>query len=180
MNSSSHENNNYQTGITLTQLLITLLLSIILVLYSIPSFNHLYAAYESRSTILLVNHLIQISRSRAFSHHQRIAICGSNDLVNCSEQNWNQGILVFVDRIQRDRIRQSDEQIIAAHALTLKYGQLSWQGAGGNNIIFEPHSGMARGANGSFFYCAVDSKHSKKLILSYMGHTRVEQPEACP
>jgi structural maintenance of chromosome 4 len=48
-----------------------------------------------------------------------------------------------------------------------------------NSIIFQGSSGLPIESNGSFIYCSYDQLKNFKLILSKMGHTRLEDLKNC-
>jgi type IV fimbrial biogenesis protein FimT len=166
-------------GMTLMELLIILLLALILALVAIAQFSALQTRVERNSLISLLNGVLSESRSLALTQRKPVAICGSHDGNLCSDDGWSSGLLIFVDQHIADRLHQTGEDIVYYHALNLKYGDLTWRGAAAKNVLFQADSGLARGSNGSFYYCAKDGAHSQRLVLSYMGHTRVEPISSC-
>ena len=44
-----------------------------------------------------------------------------------------------------------------------------------NSIVFQGSSGLPIESNGSFMYCSYDQLKNFKLVLSKMGHVRVEE-----
>ncbi|KAA8732757.1 fimbrial biogenesis protein FimT [Acinetobacter qingfengensis] len=166
-------------GLTITELLVSIFITSAIVVLAIPHFSSLIANLESKKTITFINTVLNDSKHRAFIHHDRIAICGSHDQISCSDDGWSTGLLVFIDQKSPDRIRQSEETILHYYALNLKHGSLSWKGAAGRNLVFQSDSGLPRGSQGSFFYCANDAVNSRRLILSYMGNTRHETIQQC-
>lgn len=167
--------NPKQRGFTLIELLVTLLVMGIVASIAIPNFRHQLASMESQRVTLALQELIRSNRIKAFTNHQRLVVCGSADRQNCSVSAWQNGWLVFIDQ-NDDRTHQQTEAVVDYIEPSIKYGQLNWNGFNRTNtILFSPSTGLLTGYNGSFWYCADDPQLSRKVIVSYMGHTRVEQ-----
>ena len=73
----------------------------------------------------------------------------------------------------------SNEQIIVSEHLKLNYGSLNWASLNTNNLSFIPRTGLPLGSNGTFSYCAHDPKLSYSLVVSQMGHSRIDSTQKC-
>ncbi len=72
------------------------------------------------------------------------------------------------------------EQILHIDALNLKYGNLSWRGAlSSPSVTYQAHTALPIGSNGSFYYCSAQLSSQQRIVLSKMGHIRVESLPSC-
>lgn len=166
--------NNAINGLSLFELLLAISIIAILTSLALPYCTDLQARIESKRLVNAIENALAQSRHHAFAHHQQIVICSSTDGSSCSEQQWSKGFIIFNNKMQNSK-RDANEKILQSVELNLKHGTLEWKGFGSNNsITFQSDTGLPRGSNGSFFYCSEHTNSSRKIILSYMGHHRVE------
>ena len=165
-----------QYGITLVELMITIAILAIVAMIAVPSFQAVMANLEANRVQSTMRSVIQDSKHRAFTNRQRITICGSSNLQDCDAQ-WSTGFIIFND-LNKNKFKDANEDILKKHSLNLKHGTLSWRGLGGSALFFQPDTGLPRGSNGSFTYCANSNKH-QKVIVSMMGHARHETATSC-
>lgn len=165
---------NISSGFTLIELMIAILVLVIIIAIATPYFSSMLARMESKKISTSLQTILRDARHHAFTHRKRIAICGSYDGINCDSQGWNTGLLIFHDAIP-NRIRDETEKIHQFYQLNLKHGHLTWKGFGvAGNIIFQADTGLPRGSNGSFFYCADQSNNTRRIFVTPMGHSRIE------
>ena len=81
-----------QRGLTIIEIAITLTISAVLAASAIPSFSHLLDRQRLSMTANDVNAAMQLARSEAITHGQRVAVAPVNGV------NWASGWRVFVDR----------------------------------------------------------------------------------
>ncbi|MEJ2041848.1 MAG: GspH/FimT family pseudopilin [Reinekea sp.] len=85
-------------GFTLVELVVTVVILAIVIMFAIPSFNTLMnriSTNSSRDKILTAFHY---ARSEAISQQAEVTICASADGANCSAtSNWTSGWIVFLD-----------------------------------------------------------------------------------
>ena len=165
-----------QYGITLVELMITIAILAIVAMIAVPAFQAVMANLEANRVQSTMRSVIQDSKYRAFTNRQRITICGSSNLQDCDAQ-WSNGFIIFND-LNINKTKDLAEEIIKKHSLNLKHGTLSWRGFGGSALFFQPDTGLPRGSNGSFTYCANSNKH-QKIIVGTMGHARHETVTSC-
>lgn len=162
-------------GFTLIELMVTIAIFVIISALAIPFFKNLLSEWESKTVSTDLVRILHQNKHHAFMNHQRLGMCGSSDLQNC-DNAWNKGIIVFSDQKVMNRLKEADETIVHAFRLDLKHGSLTWNGFGlANNLVFQADNGLPRGSQGSFVYCSQHQDHSFKLILSQMGHARIEE-----
>lgn len=166
------KNNN---GVSLLELVVCIAIVAILASFAIPAYQEYRAQQEAKSLPHLLNMQIIQAKNHALTYRNQIVICSSQNLEQCEDEQWNKGLLIFVDT-NNDKELNSDEKILSKVMLDLEYGRLDWRGALNKpRLFFKADTGLPRGSNGSFFYCASSSTNlNKRLVLSPMGHLRVE------
>lgn len=165
------------SGFTLIELMITILILTIIIAITAPYFSSMLARMESKKISTSLQAILRDARHHAFTQRKRIAICGSHDGITCDAQAWSTGLLIFHDTTA-NRIREAHEDIYQFIRLNLKYGNLDWKGFGvSKNIVFQPDTGLPRGSNGSFYYCANQTENTRRIVVSPMGHSRIESHE---
>lgn len=169
----------YVKGITLFELVITMTIIAIIASLAIPSFHNMMARQESQKTIHLLRHIIQYSKTQALINRSRVIICSSKDGMQCHNHEWAKGILVINDKNENNQV-DANETIYTYQTLHLKYGTLVWRGAlNRNNVFFNAQQGLPNGSNGSFYYCNPTTQQHHRIVLSKMGHSRVETTQDC-
>ena len=169
---------HHDRGFTWVELMISLAVAAILLTLAIPNFQQDLIKKEVQSSQLKLSRAIQMARQTAMTQANHVVICASQTKNSCTAQSWSQGFLVFID-INNNRKVDSNEQIIWAETLALKYGQLKWGSLNNNNLSFIPRSGLPLGSNGTFSYCAHQSQFSYSLVVSQMGHNRIDRTQRC-
>ena len=160
-------------GFTLFELVTVMAVISIIVLISSPFFTSLLKQNEANKIYYSLKPILTDARTHAYSLHHAVGLCGSNNGATC-DSNWNEGILTFLDHNQ-NRLLDADDQVLSYHSLGLKYGTLTWSGAGlsrSSVLLFESERGRLNMSNGSFRYCAEEAKWHRLVILATMGHSR--------
>ena len=167
---------------TLTELMISLALTGILLSWGVPNFVGIFQRnLLTTQTDLLMNHLFH-ARAEAITRNLPVVICRSANARDCSRSssskaNWGIGWLVFVNA-DNDKTRDPDEPILrvgdAVPAPVSVHFNQWWR------ITFRPNGGAG---NGSFTLC--DGLGNNRRITVYRsGRTRVTQidtdEEICP
>ena len=168
----------FYRGFTLVECLVTIAVIAILVAVAIPSFQRDLMKKEMQSSQIKVQRALQLARQHAMSQANHVVICNSHNGTLCSSNHWTQGFIVFVD-INKNRQRESNESLVLGEALNLKYGQLSWGSLNRDNLSFLPRTGLPLGSNGTFSYCAQNTQFSYSIVVSHMGHSRIDQTQNC-
>ncbi len=109
-------NKRSMSGFTLTELLMVISISAILLLIGVPSFK--YVTVSNRITTE-VNGLLgdmQYARSMAIKQGLPVTVCASTDGSNCSGGTaWQSGWIVFLDS-NADQTRQASEAVLRAQS----------------------------------------------------------------
>ncbi|MDQ8935502.1 GspH/FimT family pseudopilin [Acinetobacter rudis] len=174
-------NHKIDQGITLLELMACLSMIIVMYFLSIPFFNKIAAQLEAKNISSLIQQQLHLARNQAFISNQDLIICASNNLIHCDQQQWAQGLIVYIDR-NKDRQLNKNEHIISHLEMNIKYGTFNWYGNSTHKtqIVFQSDTGLPRGSNGRFRYCSQINPHlSFDLILNQMGHLSHIPTKAC-
>lgn len=89
----------FQRGLTLIELMVTLAIVAIFVMFVVPSFNSLMASYRLMSMRDSMVNAVYFAKAEAVSRKGTVALCPSSDGTTCLNSNqWNQGWIAFLDR----------------------------------------------------------------------------------
>lgn len=105
-------------GLTLIELLMTILLSSLLALVAIPSFKDTLLKSRVESVQRKIKTDLAFARSEAATKGKHVSICASIDGANCDNAGaWRQGWIVFVDDgdgggTRSDGLKNGSEEII--------------------------------------------------------------------
>lgn len=166
-------------GFTLMELTITLAILMIMFTIALPLYHQFMASIELKNTPRLLTIHIQKAKYDAILRHKSVVLCPSVDLTLCNS-NWDTSLISFVDT-NHNLQRESDEEILTNVELNHRYGSLKFQKFGKklNSIVFQGDTGLPRESNGSFTYCSYHQLKNFKLVLSKMGHIRLEDLKNC-
>lgn len=166
-------------GFTIVELSITLVILVIMSVIAIPLYHQFMASAELKNTPHVLTIHIQKAKSDAIIRHKNIVICPSSDQLVC-HTNWNNRLISFVDN-NRNLQHDLNEELLTSIDLNHTYGSMKLQrfGKKQNSIVFQASSGLPIESNGSFIYCSYDQLKNFKLVLSKMGHVRLEELQNC-
>lgn len=165
-------------GFTLIELMVTIAILAIVSTLALPYFHDIMAKQEIKNTTHRLLLSMQMAKTHAATQHNNVVICPSADGLNCQAGSWNTGFIGFVD-INKNRQVDLNEKIIFTQVINLKYGNLDWRGFGTLGLTFQALNGLPNGSNGSFYYCSSHQQPHSKIVLSRMGHVRIEHPANC-
>ena len=158
------------SGYSLYELLITLMLVGILASISLPSFSATLAKGRQTSEINALFHAIHLARKESIRRRQVMTVCASTDGRSCQPSgDWSTGWILFnnVDRDSPPEV-DFDESVVLAHAVSETVRVV------GNRQAFTLRATFRRATNGTLVFCDRHNRVAPKaLIISYTGRPRV-------
>ncbi|WP_169307091.1 GspH/FimT family pseudopilin [Ferrimonas sediminicola] len=161
-------------GLTLVEMMITLAIAAILLLWGAPSMRALFADARAEAKIHSLYHDLVQARYLALSYQATVTLCPLSTSNQCDGQ-WHQGYVVFVDDEPLQSLGGGDLAMFRGDAISsgdyLKYS------ARVNAIRFAPDG--FTGQNGSFYYCSDQdqSSYPLKVVISRTGRAKMEPHE---
>jgi type IV fimbrial biogenesis protein FimT len=178
----------FQCGVTLTEMLVVVAISAILLGIGVPGFQQVYADIRLSSRANELSAALFMARSEAIRRNLRISLCKSEDTSatppTCDESaGWNEGWVLFVDNVH---LAGNELGVLDGEDTVIKVFDAQGAGtlSGGTNyargISYLPSgvsSGIKAGGvaglpNGTFTVCLAGQ--SRKLIINSTGRVRVE------
>jgi type IV fimbrial biogenesis protein FimT len=164
-----------QFAFSLTELLVTLSISFILLGSSAPLFTGILM---NNRVVTISNDLLtalQIARSEAIKRNQDVTLCKSSDSQSCGG-NWSDGWIIFSD-IDHDRrldLHDGDTLINIKKFSSLTY-DISWNAFRSDNYIQYNAHGFIHSNNGTFKLCPPDNNvhYARAIIINRVGRARV-------
>nr|WP_267284018.1 GspH/FimT family protein [Acinetobacter piscicola] len=136
---------------------------------------------ELNSIKPLTQQYLSFAKSQALLLHTPVVICSSENLIQCENNQWNKGVVIFTDR-NRNKVVDADEHILFKTEHNIKYGQLTWKGSSSSTYVLtlQGDTGLPRGAPGSFYYCSTAQiKNDLRLYIGKMGNIRPDTNYVC-
>ena len=168
-------------GFTLFELIVTISIISILSLICIPYYHNLMQKQELNSIRPLTQQYLSFAKSQALLLHSPVVICSSETLIQCENNKWNNGVVIFTDK-NRNKVVDADEHILFKTEHNIKYGQLTWRGSSSSTYVLtlQGDTGLPRGAPGSFYYCSkTQINNDLRLYIGKMGNIRPDTNYVC-
>lgn len=161
-----------QSGFTLLELMITLLLLSILLVLSMPEFNTLMERQKAELAIRKLATTIELAKSSAIASGTMVTLCRSSDGLKCGGK-WQDGVLVFTDANGDREINQQD-QLQRYITFPFMKGELKWRAFQNRQYLQITSLGFTRYQNGNFTYCPEDLNpiFASQLIINRTGRVR--------
>lgn len=163
-----------QQGLTLLELLITLVVLALLISVAIPGFSKLHQRDQLHTSVLDFYSAIQLARSYAISHNRRVTMMHTG--------NWHNGWLIYEDSNNNGKLDDTEPVLwvnngqgkiqIKSNKFVNNY--ISFIGSGEARM----HSKSSNGAlqMGTFHFChPVQSSMAFQLTLSKGGRVNMQK-----
>jgi len=116
---------NHTMGLTLIELLTTLVIISVLALVSMPATDWIHSN-RLKSTIRQLHSEVQLARTIAIKQQKLITVCGSIDGTTCTKQ-WHGGELLVFHDINVNREMDSNDELI--RRVSLPSMDIYWKGS---------------------------------------------------
>lgn len=174
-------------GFALTELVVTLSVSAILLVVSVPAFNQVLASERLTGYANDIFAALVLARSEAIKRNQRVVLCkSSDDEKTCANTGgWEQGWIVFVDSDNNASRAVSELMVHKMPALPSGY-TLNGNTSISSYVSYDPQ-GMTKLASGAFqagtfTLCPpvpAASGQGWKIVINASGRPRVSKIASC-
>ena len=160
---------NAETGFTLVELLIALLIGAILATLAAPSFmdtirrNRLVSA--SNDFLATLNY----ARSEAIKRGQTITVCASSDQATCTNSPWQDGWIVQ---------EANSTELLRAHGALDGEATLTRTDAS-TMFQYTPRGLLAGGNSATFNLCVASGFEGRQIVISATGRARIVEYNGC-
>ncbi|QIZ77120.1 GspH/FimT family pseudopilin [Ferrimonas lipolytica] len=167
---SKSPNAGYRSmGFTLVELMITIVIAMIILSITVPSFNQLIESSRVKTTQDLLTSAIQRAQQEAIRSGRSAYLCPSVDGTGCSSA-WaaDRGWLIFLDQDRDDNFTSSNDSIISVQT-TIDAAEIEGSSV---KLHFFPsgHVADVSGAAPSFSICSgSDNVDDRRFSINRVG-----------
>ncbi len=164
-------------GITLIEVLMTLVILATLIGIALPSFGNIGQSTGSRSARSVLAVSLNQARSSAVMGGHEVVACPSSDQFNCTGgTRWHQGWILFADRNQ-NQSRDGDETVLAVNQQQPR--GVAIVSTSGRRYVRYRADGTSRGSNLTLTVCdRRGPEHASTLIINNAGRVRTGSANA--
>jgi type IV fimbrial biogenesis protein FimT len=169
---------NIGRGFTLIEIMIALVIFGVLLTAAVPAYRDWIAAQRLANHAHFMADTLDLARSEAIKHGNRVNLCKSGDRRQCTgDGDWEQGWLLFVDE---NRSGQVDDDTVVLHREGAARDGITMRG---NRPVEDyvsftslGHARLLSGAlqMGTFVMCK-SGQNALKLVLANSGRARIDK-----
>ncbi len=166
-----------ETGFTLIELIVTLVIAAVLLTVGVPAFQETTASSRLASAANEFVAALNLARSEAIKQNVRVTLCPSNNQATCTGGGYEQGWIIFVDVDNSGTLNNAEAVIQAATALPT--GLTLTNTSVPDAFISYTSSGSAKRANGAFqagtlTLCKSNyTTQSRRIVIAQGGRAQV-------
>jgi type IV fimbrial biogenesis protein FimT len=160
-------------GLSLIELLFTLLILSVLLTVALPSFSSIVAAKKSDLLMSRLQHAVELGKVTAITNTGTVTLCKSESGIDCGG-NWQDGMILFTDS-NGDRKVDQDDKLIRYITFPEIDGTLSWRAFQNRQYLQFTPQGFTRYQNGSFIFCPRNQKaeFARQLVINRTARARI-------
>ncbi len=168
-----------RSGLTLLELLVTLLILALVPHLGSASFVHLVAQQRSSASLQQLVRAIAFARSSAIRLGVATTLCPSQTQPDsratqgCGPRNsWHQGSIVFQDNNSNGQLDPEDNLLRRLPGWS-HGGTVAWRAFRARSYLQFTSRGFTNWQNGSFVYCPGDKnlRYARRLVLNQAGRS---------
>lgn len=161
-------------GISLVEILITLVIAGVLLRIALPAFGDFIAGQRAVAAINGVIGSVQLARSRAVTGRTTVIFCPRREAICGSRSDWSNGGWIFADQ-NRNAELDENEPVIGSLPPMPAGATLTWRAFRNRAYLRFLPTGLTDWQNGHFLYCPAnaDARFARVLILNAQGRVRV-------
>ncbi len=154
-------------GFTLTELIVSVSVSSILAVITVPNFNEFIIKMRVDNEISQLHRMLLMTRNSAINSGHKAIICPLDNSLQCTTQ-WQNELSIFID-VNSNSIFDTNEKIVRiSEAISIDDSLV--YGKGRNKITFKPTGQLSGLANGTFRYCPKSyESYSRGIVVARSG-----------
>lgn len=159
-----------QSGFSLLEILITLVITAFLALSVVPSMQSFLQLSRIKAQLNKTSSLIHFAKIYAINNQSTVLICPTTDLNACSS-NWSDTVIAFVDNNQNEEYDQNDTLL---KYLLFEHKRIV---VNGPKRPISLHENGITSSTASLIFCTIPEipHYTRGLTLSLQGRLRVSQ-----
>jgi type IV fimbrial biogenesis protein FimT len=161
-------------GFTLTEILVTLAVSALLMWAVAPSMANILRHQASASVANRLIATIRYSRHAAINLRTPTTLCAGNRSGCFGSNQWHRGAIVFADT-NANGMLDGSEQVLQQMAPLAPKGRIFWRSFRNRAYLHFRPSGLSIWQSGHFLYCPddADPTYARQVILNSRGRSRL-------
>ena len=154
-------------GFTLTELIVSVSVTSILAVITVPNFNEFIIKMRVDNEISKLHRMLLMTRNSAINSGHKAIICPLDNSLQCTTQ-WQNELSIFID-VNSNSIFDTNEKIVRiSEAISIDDSLV--YGKGRNKITFKPSGQLSGLANGTFRYCPKSyESYSRGIVVARSG-----------
>lgn len=164
-------------GFTLIEITVVMAIIAILAALAAPNLTQLRVRNAVRASVNDFSLSMQFARAQAVQLNSQVTVCPSNDGVNCTSSNYEDGWIVRLGPATNATGQRILQDVLAKELVTITTN------ISGNRFTFLPNGGPRSGfAGGRVMVCPTISGMEtlvKILVINRAGRINIEKPNEC-
>jgi type IV fimbrial biogenesis protein FimT len=123
--------------------------------------------------LIKLKSVLEFAKNKAVSSVELVTVCPSTNENSCNSTNWNNEIIVFVDRNRDEKLSKNDRLLTTIPPLSGNK-KLVWNAFPTSQYIQFLPDGLMNGFNGTFVFCVGSGENmvAQGLIVMQTGRMR--------
>ena len=161
------------SGLSLVELLVTLVIAGLLMRIGAPAFRDLTAGTRSSAALNQLIGAVQYARSMAITRRTTVTLCPGMDRACFGRDQWHRGALLFQDQNGDGQIQAGDSVLSRLPGIAAD-GRVYWRSFRNRTYLQFLPRGYTAWQNGSFLYCSASraAREARMVILNAQGRIR--------
>lgn len=162
-------------GFTLVELIVVTSIISILCVLAIPSYLHSRKIQEASNFHVEFYSAYQQGRAAVLVYRQPIVICGTSNINQLCDHNWNKGIAVFIDT-NNNAQHDANERVLSYVPTNIRFGEIKLKISLNRRVVkLSMDRGLVYGYFGKLLYCTNEPTLIRAVIWGAMGNLRLAQ-----
>lgn len=166
-----------QTGLTLSELLTTLVVAALLAGAAVPTMSALTTRTKADAALEQMSGAIRFTRYQAIIRRTNATLCPGRETACGRRDSWHEGAMVFADP-NANGVRDAGEEVLQ-RLPPLQGLRVRWRSFRNRKSLSMRPDGTTDWQPGNMVVCPVDgeAEHARQLIVNAQGRVRFSRDE---